>query len=128
MKDRGSVTPLLATYISFILLAVLGFASVATAMLAGHRIQGVSDSAVLYGHDRSVRAGKPQEAALQNQVEEFLNTAASARQLEIVSSSVWEEGEVSHIRLCARYRNPFGVGLSSMVVCRESAAKSFLVL
>lgn len=128
MKDRGSVTPLIATYLSLILLAVLGFASVATAMLAGHRIQGVSDYAVLYGHDRSVRAGKPQEASLQSQVEEFLNTAASARQLELVSSRVWVEGEVSHIRLCARYRNPFGVGLSSMVVCRESAAKSFLIL
>lgn len=128
MKDSGSITPLLATYLASMLLCILGFSSVATAMLAGHRIQGVADYAILYGHDRSVRAGKPQEDQLRIQVRNFLASAESARRLELIDSRVWTKDEVSHIELCARYRNPFGIGADSMVVCRRAAAKSFLIL
>ncbi len=128
MSERGSIAILLATYLSIILLAVIGFGSVGIAMLAGHRIQGVTDYAVLYGHDRAVRAGKPSAGRLEVEVRNFLESAVSAERLEIVSADSWVAGENSHLRLCARYRDLFGLRVSSMIVCREAAAKSFLVL
>ncbi len=128
MSERGSIAILLATYLSIIVLAVIGFGSVGIAMLAGHRIQGVTDYAVLYGHDRSVRAGKPSAGRLEVEVRNFLESAVSADRLEIVSAESWVAGENSHLRLCARYRDLFGLRVSSMIVCREAAAKSFLVL
>ena len=128
MSERGSMAILLATYLSIILLAVIGFGSVGIAMLAGHRIQGVTDYAVLYGHDRAVRAGKPSAGRLEVEVRNFLESAVSADRLEIVSADSWVAGENSHLRLCARYRDLFGLRVSSMIVCREAAAKSFLVL
>jgi hypothetical protein len=128
MSERGSIAILLATYLSIILLAVIGFGSVGIAMLAGHRIQGVTDYAVLYGHDRAVRAGKPSAGRLEVEVRNFLESAVSADRLEIVSAESWVAGENSHLRLCARYRDLFGLRVSSMIVCREAAAKSFLVL
>ncbi len=128
MSERGSIAILLATYLSIIVLAVIGFGSVGIAMLAGHRIQGVTDYAVLYGHDRSVRAGKPSAGRLEVEVRNFLESAVSAERLEIVSADSWVAGENSHLRLCARYRDLFGLRVSSMIVCREAAAKSFLVL
>ena len=128
MSERGSIAILLATYLSIILLAVIGFGSVGIAMLAGHRIQGVTDYAVLYGHDRAARAGKPSAGRLEVEVRNFLESAVSADRLEIVSADSWVAGENSHLRLCARYRDLFGLRVSSMIVCREAAAKSFLVL
>ncbi len=128
MSERGSIAILLATYLSIILLAVIGFGSVGIAMLAGHRIQGVTDYAVLYGHDRAVRAGKPSAGRLEVEVRNFLESTVSAERLEIVSADSWVAGENSHLRLCARYRDLFGLRVSSMIVCREAAAKSFLVL
>ncbi len=128
MSERGSIAILLATYLSIILLAVIGFGSVGIAMLAGHRIQGVTDYAVLYGHDRAVRAGKPSAGRLEVEVRNFLESAVSADRLEIVSADSWVAGENSHLRLCARYRDLFGLRVSSMIVCREAAAKSFLGL
>ncbi len=128
MSDRGSVTPLIATYLAIILLSVLSVTTVATAMLAGHRIQGVADYAVLYGHDRAQRAGKPSASVLNNQVRLFLETAVSAQKLEVVGVETFVSSDVSHIRLCGRYRSVFGLGISSMIICRQAAAKSFLLL
>lgn len=128
MSERGSIAILLSTYLSIILLAGIGFGSVGIAMLAGHRIQGVTDYAVLYGHDRAVRAGKPSAARLEVEVRNFLKSAVSAERLEIVSADSWTFGEHSHLRLCASYRDLFGLRVSSMIICREAAAKSFLVL
>ncbi|MFY8026362.1 MAG: hypothetical protein ACOVMF_00320 [Aquiluna sp.] len=128
MSERGSIAILIATYLSIILLAVIGFGSVGIAMLAGHRIQGVTDYAVLYGHDRAVRAGKPSAGRLKVEIRNFLESAVSAERLQIVSADSWVAGENSHLRLCARHRDPFGLRVSSMIVCREAAAKSFLVL
>lgn len=128
MREQGSIVILIANYLAIILLLAIGFGSVGIAILAGHRIQGVSDYAVLYGHDRSVRAGKPSAARLESEVRNFLESATSAERLDIVSAESWVEGENSFLKLCARYRDLFGLRVSSMVVCREAAAKSFLVL
>lgn len=127
MKDTGSIVILLATYLSIILLSVIGFASVGMTMLAAHRIQGVADFAVLYGHDRSVRAGKPVAGQLNVEVKRFLSSAQSAERLQVISADSWVAGEISHLRICARYQDLLGLRIDSLTICRESAAKSFLI-
>lgn len=127
MKDQGSIAPLIATYLSILLLSVLGFSLVATAMLAGNRIQGVADYAVLYGHDRSIRAGIPQEQKLNSEIKKFIAQAESAERLEITLVNTSVEGEISNVRLCARFKDTLGLGFASMIICREASAKSFLI-
>jgi hypothetical protein len=128
MKEQGSISILLATYLSIVLLSVIGFSSVGVAILASHRVQGVADFAVLYGHDRAVRAGQPDLSRLRFHVQEFIRTTPSASRLEILQSEAWISGEASHVRICARYQDLFGLKLNSMALCREASAKSFLVL
>lgn len=127
MSDRGSIAPLIASYLAILLLATLGVGVVATVMLAGNRIQGVADYAVLYGHDRSIRAGIPKEQKLKSEVAGFISKAESARRLEIVRLESFVEQDVSNVRLCARFRDSFGLGFDSMVICRQASAKSFLI-
>jgi len=128
MRDRGSIAPLIATYLALILLSLLGLLSIATAMLASHRVQGVADFAVLYGHDRSVIAGIPQAAKLRKQVSLFIEKAQSAKSLEITNLQTWVDDGVSHVRLCARFQDSFGLQVTSMTICRQASAKSFLIL
>lgn len=127
MSEKGSIAPLIASYLAILLLAALGVSIVATAMLAGNRIQGVVDYAVLYGHDRSIRAGIPQEQKLETEVASFVSKAESAERLEIVRLESFVQGAVSKVRLCARFRDSFSLGFHSMVICREASAKSFLI-
>lgn len=128
MRDRGSIAPLIATYLALILLSLLGLLSIATAMLASHRVQGVADFAVLFGHDRSVIAGIPQAAKLSKQVSLFIEKAQSAKALEITNLQTWVDDGVSHVRLCARFQDSFGLQVTSMTICRQASAKSFLIL
>ena len=126
-EDSGTIAPLVAIYLALIMLVLMGSASVGTALIAKNRIQGVSDFAVLYGHDQSSVRGKPVRSELQNYVDRFLTLSQSAKKLELVSRRVWVMEEISNLELCARYRNLFGIGVSSGVICAKSAAKSFLV-
>jgi len=127
MKETGSIVILLATYLSIILLSVIGFASVGMTILAAHRIQGVADFAVLYGHDRAVRAGKPLAGRLNVEVKNFLSSAPSAERLQVISVDSWVAGEISHLRICASYQDLFGLRIDSVTICRRAAAKSFLI-
>lgn len=127
MKEQGSIAILLATYLSIVLLTVIGFSSVGVAMLASHRVQGVADFAVLYGHDRAVRAGKPNVGRLKLHVEEFVRTTPASNRLEILQVEAWTSGQTSHVRICARYQDLFGLKINSMSLCREASARSFLV-
>jgi hypothetical protein len=128
MRDRGSIAPLIATYLALILLSLLGLLSIATAMLTSHRVQGVADFAVLFGHDRSVIAGIPQAAKLRKQVSLFIEEAQSAKALEITNLQTWVDDGVSNVRLCARFQDSFGLQVTSMTICRQASAKSFLIL
>jgi hypothetical protein len=111
-----------------ILLSLLGLLSIATAMLASHRVQGVADFAVLFGHDRSVIAGIPEAAKLRKQVSLFIEKAQSAKALEITNLQTWVDDGISHVRLCARFQDSFGLQVTSMTICRQASAKSFLIL
>jgi len=123
--ERGSVAPLVASYLALLLLAGFGVTAVGLAMAAGNRIQGVADYALLFAHDRAVLAGMPQRPDLEREVGHFLATARSAQELQISQLKVWTEGATSHLRLCARHENLLGVGVRSVLICRESAAKSY---
>uniref|UniRef100_UPI00404841AA hypothetical protein n=1 Tax=Aquiluna sp. TaxID=2053504 RepID=UPI00404841AA len=126
MSDRGSVAPLIAGYLALILLAAFGAVAVGAGIIAGHRIQGVADFAVLYSHDRSVVAGVPDLSSLKLQLQDFLGRATSAQSLEIVVAEIAVVDEVSQLRLCARYREVL-FGLDSYLICKNSRAKSYLV-
>lgn len=126
MSDRGSVAPLIACYLALILLAAFGAVAVGAGIIAGHRIQGVADFAVLYSHDRSVVAGIPDSSALKLHLQDFLGRATSAQSLEIVVAEIAVVDEVSQLRLCARYREVL-FGLDSYLICKNSRAKSYLV-
>jgi len=126
VSDRGSVAPLIAGYLALILLAAFGAVAVGAGIIAGHRIQGVADFAVLYSHDRSVVAGIPDSSALKLHLQAFLGRATSAQSLEIVVAEIAVVDEVSQLRLCARYREVL-FGLDSYLICKNSRAKSYLV-
>ena len=126
MSDRGSVAPLVAGYLSLILLAAFGAVAVGAGIIAGHRIQGVADFAVLYSHDRAVVAGIPEMSALSRELQYFLSRARSAQSLQIVVAEIAAVDEVSELRLCARYREVL-FGLDSYLICKSSRAKSYLV-
>ena len=126
MSDRGSVAPLIAGYLALILLAAFGAVAVGAGIIAGHRIQGVADFAVLYSHDSSVVAGIPDSSSLKLQLQDFLGRATSAQSLEIVVAEIAVVDEVSQLRLCARYREVL-FGLDSYLICKNSRAKSYLV-
>jgi len=125
--EEGTIAPLVAIYLSIILLAVIGSVAVITALIASNRVQGVAEMAILYAHDRAVIADVPSQAELSRQVALFLRAAPSAERLVIVSASAQVSADTSTLRLCARYQNPLGIGLNSAIICRESKAKSFLI-
>jgi hypothetical protein len=127
VSDRGTIAILLSTYLSIILLSIFGFASVGVAVLAGHRIQGVADFSVIYGHDRAVRAGKPSPSRLEAEIRAYLRQSPAASRLLIQSVDSWVISDNSNVRICARYQDLFGLRISSMTICRQAAAKSFLL-
>jgi hypothetical protein len=126
-SDSGTIAPLIAIYLALILLVVLGTSAVGVALVAKNRIQGVADSAVLFGHDRSVIRGVPEEGALGEQVEKFLESAQSAKRIQLVTARSWVQGEKSNLEICARFLNLLGVGIKSGVICASSNAQSFIV-
>lgn len=126
-SESGTIAPLIAIYLALILLVTLGTSAVGVALIAKNRIQGVADSAILFGHDQSAVRGTPQQVAMGEQVEKFLESAQSAKRIQPVSSRSWVQGEKSNLELCARFLNVFGVGISSGVICATSSAQSFIV-
>ena len=126
-SDKGTIAPLVAIYLSIILLAAFGSVSVIAALVASNRVQGVADMAILYAHDRSVTAGIPNQAKLSYEIALFLQKAPSAQRLVIVSAAAQVNADTSTLRMCARYQNPLGVGVDSAIICRESKAKSLLL-
>lgn len=125
MSDRGSVAPLIATYLALILMVMLGVSAVGLTMVASNRLQGVADYAVLFAHDRSTIAGIPDENELRGQLAVFFSSAPSAGEVEIASIQSWVSDDVSSLRICGRFRNLLRIGLPSTLICREAAAKSY---
>ena len=124
-QDDGTIAPLVAAYLALIVMVILLSANVVSAMAYSHRVQGVADAAVVYGHDRSLLAGKPQLGPLRSSINTFLQTAPSAKRLNLVVINVSILGAKSELQLCAQLQYPLTLG--SGTVCRNSSAQSFLV-
>ena len=71
-------------------------------------------------------AGVPDLIDLRRELQEFLRVAPSAKSLKIEVADVVALGEVSELRLCARYREVL-FGLDSYLICKSSRAQSFVV-
>ena len=125
-SDKGSIAPLVAGYLSLILLVLFGSAAVGVSMIATNRVQAITDAALLYAHDRSHQRGVPSERLLEEHTATFLFTAPSAKRIQLVSFDAWSSQNVSNLRLCARVQNPLWT-LGSLLVCREAKAESFIV-
>ncbi len=126
MKDRGSLAILIAGYLGLLLTLFLGGFAVAIGLVAQNRIQGVTDSALLYSHDRAVTKGIPNLVKLESAVDTFLTNAPSGQQLEVVSVATEVNGVKSFLTLCARHLDPIGRYLPG-VICKSARAESFLV-
>lgn len=124
-RDDGTIAPLVAAYLALIVMVILLSTNVVSAMAYSHRLQGVTDAAVVYGHDRSLVAGRPQLEPLRNSVNTFLQKAPSAKRLDLVVVNVGVSGERSELELCAKLQYPLSLG--SGVVCRSANAQSFLL-
>ena len=126
MKDRGSLAILIAGYLGLLLTLFLGGFAVALGLIAQNRIQGVTDSALLYAHDRAVTKGIPSLAKLESAIDVFLTNAPSAQQLVIRSVTADVDGAESSLMICARHVDPIGRYLPG-VICKTASAESFLV-
>ena len=126
MKDRGSLAILVAGYLALILTLFIGGFAVALGLIAQNRIQGVTDSALLYAHDRAVTKGVPDEAKLEIAVASFLANAPSAKQIAVISFESTVTGVKSTLVLCARHLDPMGRYFAGKI-CRQASAESFLV-
>jgi hypothetical protein len=126
MNDRGSLAILIAGYLGLLLTLFLGGFAVAIGLVAQNRIQGVTDSALLYAHDRAVTKGTPNLEKLESAVDIFLTNAPSVQQLEVISVATEVNGVKSSLTLCARHLDPIGRYLPG-VICKSARAESFLV-
>jgi hypothetical protein len=126
VKERGSLAILIAGYLGLLLTLFMGGFAVAIGLVAQNRIQGVTDSALLYAHDRAVTKGIPSLTKLETAIEVFVSNAPSAAQLEILSLEAEVNGAKSSLTLCARHIDPIGRYLPG-VICKTASAESFLV-
>ena len=124
-QDSGTIAPLVAGYLALVVMAILLGANVISAMAYSHRLQGLVDAAVIYGHDRALRAGIPNQALLSSNVRNFLESAPSARRLELAVVNPRVRGSRSELELCAVFDYPLALG--SGVVCETAVAESFLL-
>ena len=126
MNERGSLAILVAGYLALILTLFIGGFSVAMALIAQNRIQGVVDSAILYAHDRAAVRGVPDSDKLQQAAASFLANAPSAKQLELISVETSVTDVKSTLVLCASHIEPMGKYLAGKI-CKVANAESFLV-
>lgn len=124
-QDEGTIAPLVAACLALLVLVVLLSSNVVAAMAYSHRVQGVADAAVVYGHDRSLVAGIPQLGSLRSSIIGFLKAAPSAKRLDVVIVNVSVSGQKSQLELCAELEYP--LSLASGVICARASAQSFLL-
>ena len=126
MREEGSVLPLVAGFLSIVILATLGTSAVISAEILGVRLQGIADAAVLAGHDASNQTGQPQKAELDESLQQFLANAPSTKRITLRSVSVKTTGQVSQVTLCATWSDQLqALNRKFAEVCRTAEAKSF---
>ena len=126
MNQRGSLAILVSGYLSLLLLLFIGGFSYALGLIAQNRIQGITDAAILYAHDRAATKGIPDPQKLASAVSSFLTSAPSALQIDIRTVETEVAGTVSKLALCASHQDPMG-WFNLGVICKTAQAESFLV-
>ena len=123
-QDDGTIAPMVAGYLALLILTFILSANVVSAMALANRLQGVADLGLIYAHERSLRVGAPQLAALRDNLNHYLaNIAASG--LEIQSSRAAVSGARSTLELCAKVRLP--ISTRRQLICKRSSAQSYLI-
>lgn len=126
MNQRGSLAILVSGYLSLLLLLFISGFSYALGLIAQNRIQGITDAAILYAHDRAATKGIPDPQKLASAVSSFLTSAPSALQIDIRTVETEVSGTVSKLALCASHQDPMG-WFKFGVICKTAQAESFLV-
>lgn len=124
-QEKGSIAVLVAGLLALELTLLLGGASVALSLVAQNRIQGIADAAVLYAHDQARTKDLPSQQKLQLAVQQFLITAESAQQIEVVSANAEVDGKDSKLVLCVRHLDALA-GFGPGVICKTAKARSYL--
>lgn len=120
--------PLLAGYLSIILLSAFGVTAVISAQIMNVRIQAIADAAVLAGHEAAQQRGFPNKNSLEDEVKNFLAKAPSVNRIQIASIATSTNGAVSKVTICAKWLEPFELlDRKLAIICRSAEAKSFLV-
>ena len=120
--------PLLAGYLSLVIMAALGSVSAISAEITASRIQGLADATVLYAHDKSQVKGISNQPELQSRAMEFLRISASGSQLRVSKVNAVSRGSQSDVTLCVIWSDPLGsTRLGNIEICRTATAKSFLL-
>ncbi len=124
VQDKGTIAPLIAGYLALLILVFMLSANVVSAMALANRLQGVADLGLIYAHERSLRVGNPQLAALRTNLDHYLNNIAASG-LEMQTVRVFVSGPRSTVEICARVRLP--LSLENHMICKRSSAQSYLV-
>lgn len=123
--DSGTIAPLIAGYLALLIMVFLMAANVIATMTFASRLQGVTDLAAVYAHERSLRVGRPQGEIYREQLSHYLSNAPAAKSMVIEVINLKISGARSNLELCAEF--DFPLSLSSGVICRSASAESFLV-
>jgi hypothetical protein len=124
-NDDGTIAPLVAGYLALLVMVGLLASNVVAAMSFANRLQGLTDLAVIYAHERALRIGIPQQGLFQTELARFLTQAPSAKRIALHSTRVSIQGPVSTLELCARFSFPLSPG--GAVICKQARAQSFLL-
>lgn len=123
--DSGTIAPLVAGYLALLIMVFLMASNVIATMTFASRLQGVTDLAAIYAHERSLRVGRPQGEMYREQLSQYLLNATAAKRMRIEVINLRISGARSNLELCAEFEFP--LALSTAVICRSASAESFLV-
>ncbi len=124
--DSGTIAPLVAGYLALLVMVFLMASNVISTQVFASRLQGLTDLAVVYAHERSLRVGKPQTTEFREHLAHYLSNAPTAKAMAIEIVNLKISGSRSTLELCAVFEFPLAPG--NGVICRESSAESFLLL
>lgn len=123
--DSGTIAPLVAGYLALLVMVFLMATNVLATLVFASRLQGLTDLAVVYAHERSLRVGRPQVAEFREQLSHYLTNAPVAQDMYLEVVNVRTSGTRSTLELCAGIRLPLSPG--GGVICRTASAESFLI-
>jgi len=124
-SDSGTIAPLVAGYLALMVMVFLMASNVIASQVFASRLQGLTDLAVVYSHERSLRLGRPQATEFREHLSHYLANAPVAKAMSIEVINLEISGPRSRLELCAVFKFPLAPG--SGAICRTGSAESFLI-